>query len=219
MILKIKQSVNIFPTQPFNFDATFHKPDHFTSGDNIWQPGFRLQTWTWKRKRLGLKFINKGHVNKPKILLEIYSNNSLEASFVNSLVQEIIYRYNLQLDLTDFYNKFKKDNKLGPIITKWKGLRPGHQSSLYEYLIIGIVLQNATVRRSVQMFSALQENYGTLIEYAGHKLWCFWKPGRLAEVSQEELRSLKVGYRANSSKKLNTLPIKKLSRKICENKV
>jgi len=45
--MEIKQ-VTIIPTVPFNFDATFYKPDHFTSGDNIWQPGVRWQTWRWK---------------------------------------------------------------------------------------------------------------------------------------------------------------------------
>ena len=67
-------------------------------------------------------------------------------------------------------------------------------------LIIGIVLQNATVRRSIQMFKALLENYGTPLEFDGKKLWCFWKPGRLKNVSEEDLRALKVGYRAKAIK-------------------
>jgi 3-methyladenine DNA glycosylase/8-oxoguanine DNA glycosylase len=80
-------------------------------------------------------------------------------------------------------------------------MRPGHPSSLYEYLIIGIVLQNATVRRSMQMFTALLEQYGTLLEYDGQQLWCLWAPGDLLNVTEEELRGLKVGYRAKSIKK------------------
>lgn len=79
-------------------------------------------------------------------------------------------------------------------------MRPGHPSSLYEYLIIGIVLQNATVRRSVQMFQALLEHYGTPLKFDGKQLWCFWESGKLQSVSEEELRALKVGYRAKSIK-------------------
>lgn len=81
--------------------------------------------------------------------------------------------------------------------------KEGHPSSLYEYLIIGIVLQNATVRRSIQMFRALLEKYGKLLEYDGKKLWCFWKPGGLKKVSEDELRALRVGYRAKSIKKID----------------
>ncbi len=210
MKLRKIQSVKLTPTVPFNFDATFHKPDHFTSGDNKWRPGIRWQTWLWpsgasakEAKRLGLKFINKGTTNKPQIQVDIFYQAKLDKDFISSLLEEIKYRFNLQLDLTDFYQRFRGDKVLGPIIKRWRGMRPGHPSSLYEYLIIGIVLQNATVRRSIQMFQALLENYGQLLEYDSKKLWCFWAPGGLKGVSEEDLRALKVGYRAKSIKKID----------------
>lgn len=203
MKLKKVKSVELIPTSPFDFDSTFHKPDHFTSGDNEWEKGVRWQTWFWEDKQLGLKFQNKGTRSKPKILIDIYFAKELSKDFITSLKKEIRYRYNLDLDLTDFYKKFDKDEVLAPIIKRWKGMRPGHPSSLYEYLIIGIVLQNAMVKRSVQMFQALLENYGKLLEYDGKKLWCFWKPGGLKDVTEDELRALKVGYRAKSIKKID----------------
>lgn len=188
----------IEPTSPFSFDPTFHKPDHFTSGDNCWELGIKWQTWNFQGEKLGLKFVNKGTTEKPAIDLHIFSQKELSPKFINSLLSEIKYSYNLDLDLTDFYSQFKDDPVLGPVIKKWKGMRPGHPSSLYEYLIIGIVLQNATVRRSVQMFQALLENYGTLLQFDGQSLWCFWDPGGLKDVSEDELRALKVGYRAKA---------------------
>jgi 3-methyladenine DNA glycosylase/8-oxoguanine DNA glycosylase len=113
------------------------------------------------------------------------------------------YRYNFDLDLSAFYGTFANDPVLGPIIKRWRGMRPGHQSSLYEYLIIGIVLQNATVRRSMQMFQALLETYGKLLDFDEKQLWCFWQPGRLQHVTEDELRALKVGYRARSIKRID----------------
>lgn len=199
-LTKVK-TVEVIPTAPFDFDSTFHKPDHFTSGDNEWEPGIRWQTWLWEDNRSGLKFENKGTTKLPKILITIYSDTKAIDNQTNALIEEVKYRYNLNFDLSDFYNALGSDETLKPIIKKWYGMRPGHPSSLYEYLIIGIVLQNATVRRSIQMFSALLQRYGTLLEYDGKKLWCFWKPGRLQSVSEDELRSLKVGYRAKSIKK------------------
>ena len=195
MKLKRVHTIEVVPTVPFDFDATFHKPDHFTTGDNYWEPGVRWQTWRWQNKPLGLKF------TKDKI--EIWSETKLTKDFVNSLVPEIRYRYNLDLDLTEFYRQFEKNDVLGQIIKKWKGMRPGHPSSLYEYLIIGVVLQNATVRRSIQMFKILLEKYGTKLEYNGKELWCFWNPGELSKVSEQELRDLKIGYRAKFIKKID----------------
>jgi hypothetical protein len=33
------ETLTIIPTAPFGFDPTFHKPAHFPSGDNCWEPG------------------------------------------------------------------------------------------------------------------------------------------------------------------------------------
>lgn len=197
----IQKVVEITPSVPFDFDSTFRKPDHFTSGDNLWEKGTKWQTWMWQGKCLGLKFNNLGTRQRPKIEVSIYSDEKLDKDFIDSLINENKYRYNLELDLSPFYKKFKDDKILSPIIKKWYGMRPGHPSSLYEYLLIGIVLQNATVRRSIQMFKALLENYGTKVEFDGKKLWCFFKPGRLQKVSEDELRALKLGYRVKSIKR------------------
>jgi hypothetical protein len=62
MKLKKVKTMELTPTTPFNFNATFHKPGHFPSNDNYWKPGIRWQTWLWRGKTLGLKFINKGFI-------------------------------------------------------------------------------------------------------------------------------------------------------------
>ncbi len=203
--LKFVKTVKVRPTKPFVFDPTFHKPDHFTSGDNLWEPGVRWQTWNWNGIPLGLKFVNKGTISNPLIDIGVFANKNLPKSFVDSLIKEIKYLYNLELDLADFYKTFKNDRVLGPIIKRWRGMRPGQPSSLYEYLIIGFVLQNATVRRSMQMFQALLEKYGTPLEYDGKRLWCFWTAGELHKqrVTEAQLESLKVGYRAKFIKKVD----------------
>lgn len=197
--LDLVKTIDIPVTKPFNFDATFHKPDHFPSNDNYWEPGIRWQTWLWQGIPLGLKFLE----GKNKAKVEIYAKKNLNGSFVDSLADEIIYKFNLNLNLQDFYQVADTDELLQPIIKKWQGLRPGHQGSLYEYLIIGTVLQNATVKRSVQMLQNLFENFGTLLEFDGKKLYCFWNPGDLEKITEEKLREIKLGYRAKTIKRLD----------------
>jgi 3-methyladenine DNA glycosylase/8-oxoguanine DNA glycosylase len=201
MIVAIVYSTELIPLSPFDFNATFHKPDHFTSGDNDWEPDLKWQTFWWEGINFGVKFENKGEVDTPKVAITVYASQQPTPQVINSLINEIKYRYNFNLDISAFYYQFSKDKDLGPIINRWNGMRPGHPSSLYEYLIIGIMLQNATVRRSVQMFKTLLERYGTLLDYDGKQLWCFWAPGALQIITEDELRSLKVGYRAKSIKR------------------
>src|SRR3989339_72409 len=199
----------IAPTKPFHFDSTFFKPAHFPSGDTKFESGKRWQTMLWQGKKLGLIFENKGTGAKPKIRVSVFSKKKLSLKFIESLKQEIVWRYNLGLDLSEFYKDVGKDPLLKPVIKRFYGLRPMHAGSLYEYLIIAIVLQNATVRRSVSMTQTLFENYGTLLKFAGQKLWCFWEPEVLAKAKEQRLRDLKMGYRAKSLIKVSIPFVKK----------
>lgn len=198
-----KHITELFPRAPFNFDATMHKPDHFPSADNAWEPRIRWQTMLWQKRPLGLKFEDQGTVNQPKISLSIWSTEEFDHHFFTSLTDEITYRYTLQLDLAEFNQGFGNDPQLGPIINRWQGMRPLNHSSLYEYLIIAIVLQNATVRRSVNMMQMLFENYGTLLVYDDKTLYCFWEPEVIDQATEQDLRDLKIGYRAKSVKRVS----------------
>lgn len=207
--LKAKHVIEIFPKAPFNFDTTLHKPDHFPSSDNAWEPGIRWQTMRWQNEPLGLKFEKQGTIEQPKVSLSIWSTKELSQNFLSQLINEINYRYNLQLDLTEFYQRYRADPQLGSLLTKWRGMRPLNCSSLYEYLVIAIVLQNASVRRSVNMMQALFEKYGTLHSYNGKELYCFWEPEIVDQATEQELRGLKTGYRAKSIKKVTEAFVRK----------
>lgn len=75
-------------------------------------------------------------------------------------------------------------------------MKPVAANSLYETLIIYIVLQNATVRRSVQMLENLFKKFGEKVRFDKKILSIFWEPSKMARSSEKKLRELKVGYRA-----------------------
>lgn len=139
-----------------------------------------------------------GTKSKPKVRIRIFSKKKLEKEFLEELKREIVWRFNLDMDLSGFYKDVGKDAVLKPAIKRFYGLRPMSYCSLYEYLIIGITLQNTVVRRSIKMLQLLFENYGTLLEFDRKRLWCYWEPKVLAKASEQKLRDLKMGYRAKS---------------------
>lgn len=198
MELKNKSTIEIVPTSPFHFDSTFYKPGHFPSSDTKWEPGKRWQTALWKKKSLGLIYKDASVKGSPKVIVEIYSEDRPSQEFIESLKEEIVWRFNLNLNLSEFYKDVGSDPVLAPAIKRFRGLRPMSYSSLYEYLIIAIMLQNTVVKRSVSMLQSLFEKYGTILEYDGVKLWSYWQPKVMADADEQELRALKVGYRAKS---------------------
>jgi DNA-3-methyladenine glycosylase II len=196
LALNNKDSLVLEPKSPYNFDANFHKPSHFPSSDNEWQKGIYWTTMCWQGRRFGLKFENKGSINKPKIKLTVFSQKELSKDFLESLIHEIRYRFNFDQNITEFCGKFKNDEILGPLMKKWKGMKPVAYNSLYEVLMVYLVLQNATVRRSVQMLENLFNRFGRKIAFDTKVLSSYWTPEEMAKLSEQELRELKVGYRA-----------------------
>ncbi len=201
--LNEKFSAILKPTAPYNFDATIHKPSHFPSSDNEWGKGKYWITMVWQGECLGLRLENKGIINKPKIKLTVYSQKSLTKEFKQSLIPEVEWRFNLKSDILEFSKKFKKDKILVPLFKKWNGTKPVAANSLYETLIIYIVLQNATVRRTHQMLENLFNKFGKKVKFDNKVLSAFWEPKVIAKTSEQVLRDLKLGYRAKFLKRIS----------------
>ncbi len=201
--LNQKYSVALAPIPPFNFDATFHKPSHFPSSDCHWEKDKYLITMLWRGKYLGLKFGNKGTVSRPKVKLTICSQKLLDKKFIKNLIPEIEWRFNLQDDICEFCKRFRNDKILGPVLKKWKGTRPVAANSFYETLIIYFVLQNAVVRRSVQMLKNIFNRFGKKVKFDNKTLSSFWPPKTISKISERTLRDLKLGYRAKFIKRVS----------------
>jgi len=201
--LNKKFSIILKPISSYNFDATLYKPSHFPSSDNEWQKGKYWITILWSGKYLGLKLENRGIIVKPKIKLTVYSKEFLSEEFKKSLTPEIEWRFNLKSDISEFDKKLKKDKILKPLLKKWRGMKPVAANSFYETLVIYIVLQNATVRRTHQMLENLFNKFGKKVKFDNKVLSTFWKPKAIAKVSEQVLRNLKLGYRAKFLKRIS----------------
>jgi len=196
-----KFTVQVKPKPPFNFDATVHKPSHFPAPVEDYQESIYWRTLRIKGKALGLKMKNQGSVETPLVDVTLYSEKPLSEREKTESINEVRWRYDLNGDLSEFSEKLKRDKVLGPVLAKWRGMRVSCGENLYELLIISILLQNATIRRTVQMMETLLTKYGTKVRFDGKELYAFWRPERLQRVSEQELRELKVGYRAKYLKK------------------
>lgn len=204
MVRHLKKSCEcaVYPTPPFHFDATVYKPSHFPSSNTYYKPGiFYFTTYLFDRP-IGIKLINEGSVDSPKVSISLHSEGELASETAAEAISEIQWRFDMNTDLTDFFLSLDGDPLLRPVLRKWRGMRVQASQSLYEYTAIACVLQNATIRRSIQMMENLFAAYGYQLAFDGHVLSCFWAPPLLAAQPEDDLRALKVGYRAKSLLKI-----------------
>lgn len=205
MKLDKRKTFLLSPKPPFHFDGTFHKPSHFPNKLKLedWEPGKYWQTLRWSKKLYGVKIENNGTIRKPKLRVSLFSSEDIIDEELEKLKEEIIWRFELNVDLEEFNELARKDKRFFPIFKKWMGMRNVVQYTLYELLIIAIVLQNATVRRSQQMLDALLGKFGIKILFDSKELWAIWLPEKLTRVTEQQLRDLKIGYRAKFIKRLS----------------
>lgn len=193
----------VAPSAPFHFDGTFHKPSHFPDGLSAWEPGKYWQAIRAGKKLFGLKVEDRTEAGKPSLGVSVFHDGAISDSEIETVKREIVWRFDLDADLSEFNKLAKADKRFLPVFKKWLGMRNSTAHGLYDLLIIAVVLQNATVRRTVQMMSALLENYGTRLEFDGRNVFAVWLPEDLANVSEQDLRDLKIGYRAKFVKRLS----------------
>ena len=189
MPLAIRCEVELHPTVPFSFDGTVHKPSHFPSNDNAYQEGSYWQTMRFAGRTLGIKMTNLGSVDAPCIQLGIFAAEEMSEDEIQAISDEVAYRFDLRADLAEFYSDYADDEILGPVLERWRGMRVMANASLYKSLVISTVLQNAAVRRSVQMLENLFRRYGSEVAYDGKQLLAFWPTEAIHETSEEELRA------------------------------
>lgn len=205
MKLSLSKNFILTPKPPFHFDGTFHKPSHFLNNLKLddWESGKYWQSLRIGKRLFGLKIRNIGTTAKPKLSVSIFYKGSISSKELDDIRKEIIWRFELDRDFSEFNALAKRDKRFFPVFKKWMGMRNLSQYTLYELLIIAVVLQNATVRRSQQMLDALIGKYGTKVEFDGMTLYSIWLPEDLSEVSEQELRDLRIGYRAKFIKRLS----------------
>lgn len=200
----IKQAVvYIKPTQPFSFKGTFFKPSHFPSKLVLHDTNKVYQAIEVGSRIFGIEIFSSSSESQ-KVGIAIYAQKAISDDLKNAIKSKVITRYNLNGDIREFTERYEKDSLLVGPIKRLGGMRPSTAYSLYGFLMVATVLQNTTVKRTVQMMDALLGKYGKKLVFAGKEIYAIWSPIDMEKVTEAELRDLRVGYRAKNIKRISS---------------
>lgn len=190
--LKERFSVKIKPIKPFNYLYTFWKPSHFYTGLEE-----HTKTCTWRTFRISKELLVGARIKDENDFVEltVFSNIELSDEDKKNIIQRVIFSYGLY-EKSDIKIKKEYPLKLRKLMRKFKGMKISCPESLYEMSIISLVLQNATINRTIQMFSNLLDNYGKVVKFDDKELKIFFSPEEMLKVPEEELKEVcRLGYR------------------------
>jgi len=195
LTLKAKAKLAFDIDDQFNFEKTFYSPSHFEAKLDLYkkEQSVYYLTMNLGYVLLGLKF----YIFNGELCVEIFSEKKLSKDVLGKIKEDLTVRLSLNSNDYDFYNKYANDELLGPVIKRNIGARLFKIYSLYEGLIISVLLQNCTVQRTINMCENMLSQYGTLLCFDKTELYALWRPEDL-HATDEELRKLKVGYRAKN---------------------
>ena len=193
----------LHPTPPFHFDGTVYKPSHFPSPLEVWEPGRYWHSLRLRNGLYGVRLSDLGTAAKPAVGVTIFSEQDITGTESEMIRDEVVWRFDLIVDLREFLRAGQNDPRFRKAFRSLRGMRASCPYSLYELVIICVLLQNATVRRTVQMTSALLDAFGTELRFDSRRVFAMWRPADLDNVSEAELRALKIGYRVRMLKRLS----------------
>ncbi|MCL6451372.1 MAG: hypothetical protein K6T75_08780 [Acetobacteraceae bacterium] len=145
--LKPVLRTSLEPTPPYSLKLTAFKPSHFPSANVRLQGDAWYQALCFEGVPLGVKLWDKGEPDHPRVGVAVFAERDPGPGLLARLASELRHRYDMDSDVTDFYRRFSPDPLLGPLLSRYRGMRVSAAESLFEFLVVAVVLRGPGVRR------------------------------------------------------------------------
>ena len=187
------------PRPPFDFRLTATHmyvlpPAKYSNG--MFSRVLRLRS----DKLVKLSIISKGTADEPELSVLIDSPLGVSRSNEKEIADKVSFMFSVDDDLRKFYSIIEEDPVLKYAKEDLYGLKIQTAPTFFEGIVIGFCLVWTSFQRAVRMIDGLVRNFGPRMgeEYA------FPSAKELARASIDELKGLKLGFRAERIKWLST---------------
>ena len=198
--------IKLKPATPFNFDLT---TQIFSDGDaqiRAYKNGKFTQLIRLNDKLALLNLTSVGTVDKPELKAEFTTTNQMTTAD-NKKAREIInWLFNLNQNLTPFYETTKQDPTMQRLTQKLRGLQSPTTQTVYEALVDSIVEQQISLKVANTLERRIIKKFGESLTIKSVTYYIYPKPETLYKVTTEELRSCGLSQRkAEYIKETSTL--------------
>jgi DNA-3-methyladenine glycosylase II len=180
----------IKPAPPFRLDLT------------VWalrrRPHYLVDRWdgqTYRRvlmvyeQPLEVAVTQTGPVEAPLLRVEL-DNSQPHWEWASVVADLLIKMLGLHLDLAPFYRRAEQDDRLRPLVQRWRGLKLPRFSSVFEALVNAITCQQLSLTRGIDLLNRLAATYGPALPGEGESWPGFPRPSDLADLAPEALQDL-----------------------------
>jgi DNA-3-methyladenine glycosylase II len=200
------EKIEIATSPPFRFDLS---AEIFANGDmqiRTYEKGRFRQIIRANGKLILATVESAGTVDKPKLCAELRSDRELTQEDKKKAEEAISVLFNLNFDLSPFYEEVKKDKVMACLTQKLRGQKSPTTQTVFEALVDSIVEQQISLKVANGMEKKLIKKFGDALGLEGEVYFAYPTPQMLASASSEELRQCGLSFRkAEYIKSVSTL--------------
>jgi DNA-3-methyladenine glycosylase II len=141
------------------------------------------------------KVASKGSVDKPKLQVELTSNQPVTAQTTQEAKELIEYIFNLNYDLKAVYQQTQSDPIMAKIIQQLCGFKYPTTATVFESLVDSIVEQQISIKIARTIEERLAERFGDKLEIDGACYYAFPTPQNIVATSISDIRACGLSQR------------------------
>ncbi|MGD0995110.1 MAG: DNA-3-methyladenine glycosylase [Candidatus Bathyarchaeia archaeon] len=180
---------------PFNFDLT---AQIFQSSDKqirTYANGKFHQVLRINGNLVLVNLTSRGTIQKPKLNIELKSNTTINAQVKREIQETLKFIFNLDFDLSAFYNEVKNDRTIYQITQQLYGLKNPTTPTVFEALVDSIVEQQISIKVAHTIEERLIKKFGETLVLDGEAYYAHPTPQNLACASIDEIRNCGLSQR------------------------
>jgi DNA-3-methyladenine glycosylase II len=141
------------------------------------------------------RIASKGTVDKPKLQIQLTSNQPLTEQTQRAAKEAITYIFNLNLDLKAIYQQTQTDPVMAKITRQLCGFKYPTTATAFESLVDSIVEQQISIKIARTIEERLAQLFGDKLEIAGACYYAFPTPQNMVAASLSDIRSCGLSQR------------------------
>ncbi len=178
------------PVAPFRLDLTvwtLRRRPH--NAIDRWDGETYRRTLAVAGEPIEVAVVQTGPAKVPRLQVTVHGNPlGSEGKQAVTVALERLLGY--RIDLAAFYDLVSRDADLGPLVQRFRGMKPPRFPSVFEGVVNGIACQQLTLTVAIHLLNRLAENHGLTRGADGESNHAFPRPEDLANLAPETLRPL-----------------------------
>jgi DNA-3-methyladenine glycosylase II len=190
-----RMKITVKARKPYDFDLSCRV---FSEGDPQIRTYEKKKFWQILRVNNKLTYVgitSSGTVEEPELSIEIKTEDGISGEDTELIRTIISTIFNLDFDLTAFYEGVKNDETMVTLTQHLPGLKNPTTPTVFKALVDSIIEQQISLKAAHHIERKIIKTFGSSATIGNHGYYAFPTPEQLNSAPVDQVRECGVSYR------------------------